>query len=199
MLYRSGTTVKYTISMDQLFGMWQITCQNSSKDYIMLGFLLFQGLMTCELAQITCSDLDIYKATIKIKGSNKGAERVLQLKAAQIGSVMDYLHNIRPKIAEMNPDNDLLFLPLPPANKKSSNAKTLIDSIKLLAKQTKTVSSLFYSFNQIRTSVITQWIKNEGIRKAQYYAGHRNTSTTEKYIANDLQTLTDNITKHHPF
>ena len=27
--------------MDQLFGMWQITCQNSSKDYIMLGFWNF--------------------------------------------------------------------------------------------------------------------------------------------------------------
>ncbi len=47
--------------------------------------------------------------------------------------------------------------------------------------------------------VITQWLKIDGLRKAQYYAGHRYISSTEKYLPNDIDGLIDDIAKFNPF
>jgi integrase/recombinase XerD len=70
---------------------------------------------------------------------------------------------------------------------------------KPFAKQVKEIDKNFLSFNQIRASVITNWLKVHGLRKTQVLAGHRYISSTEKYKANDLQQLTEDISKLHPY
>ncbi len=56
----------------------------------------------------------------------------------------------------------------------------------------------FTDFKQIRASIITYWIQTEGLRKAQYKAGHRYISSTENYLSNDLESLKDDISQFHP-
>jgi len=54
------------------------------------------------------------------------------------------------------------------------------------------------SIKQIRTSVITHWLKLYNLRQVQYMAGHRFVSSTEAYFINDLDDLQEDINKYHP-
>jgi len=51
---------------------------------------------------------------------------------------------------------------------------------------------------QIRTSIITNWLKIYNLRKVQYMAGHRYVSSTELYQLNNIEELQDDIMKYHP-
>ena len=82
---------------------------------------------------------------------------------------------------------------------KASNNSQLTDTFKPLVKQLKTIDKNFESFKQVRASVITYWLKTEGLRKTQYLAGHRYISSTEKYLPNNLEGLIDDIAKFNPF
>ena len=70
---------------------------------------------------------------------------------------------------------------------------------KALTRHIKTFDKQFNSFKQLRSSVITFWIKTHNLRKAQYFAGHRYISSTEDYLPNNLENLIDDINKLHPF
>jgi len=171
-----------------------------NRNYLMFTFLVYQGLHTNELQKIQLDDIDLIKASVNIKGSKKTNERKLTLRPEQIGVLMNYLQNIRPQYLEKhNIENNNLFLVLPEISKKNTEQTRVMYALKTLTKQAKSISINFTSFKQIRASVITNWIKTVGLRKAQYNAGHRYISTTEKYLPNDLEQLTDEIEKFNPF
>ena len=173
---------------------------SKERNAIVLSVLLYQGTTTKEIDQIELNDLDLIRATLKIKGSKKSNERVLSLKAEQIGLLINYIQNVRPQIVELKPtESEKLFLSMPDFSHKSAENQTLMHIFKALTKQVKTLDKNFLNFKQIRASVITNWIQTNGLRKAQNYAGHRYISSTENYLPNDLQSLTDDINKLHPF
>jgi site-specific recombinase XerD len=169
------------------------------RNYMMLGLLVYQGLSTNELQNITLSDLDLNKANIKIKSTSKSNQRTLNLKAAQIGGLMNYVQNIRPQFFEFCAESDKLFLALPESGKSKTKSENLMNIIKSLSKQVNIFDKNFVNFKQIRASVITYWLKTEGLRKAQYYAGHKHISSTESYQPNNLDELSSDITKFNPF
>jgi len=170
------------------------------RNYIILSFLIYQGLITSELQKITLDDLDLIKATIHIQGRNKGSQRTMNLNASQIGALMHYTQNIRPQFFEYRSDEtNQLFLPLPESGKTHTKSLKTMHTYKVLTPQIKTLEAKFKNFVQIRASVITHWIKTVGLRKAQYLAGHRHINSTEHYLPNDLESLTDDITKFNPF
>jgi integrase/recombinase XerD len=45
--------------------------------------------------------------------------------------------------------------------------------------------------------VITAWIKQHGLRKAQYMAGHRYVSSTERYNEDKLEELKKEVNMHY--
>lgn len=177
---------------------------SKQRNYLMLSFLLLQGLVTSDLQKIHLTDIDYQKATVKITGGKKSNDKTLPLNASQIGALMHYIQNVRPQIVEYhtNQDTTQLFLTLPESGrtKANQNPKTGTQGIiKNLSTQVKSLDTKFVNFKQTRASTITHWIKTVGLRKAQYYAGHRYISTTERYLPNDLQSLTEDITKFNPF
>lgn len=171
------------------------------RNYVMFSLLIYQGLSTSELQKITLDDLCLTKATITIKNGRKSNTRTIHLNASQIGSLINYTQLIRPQFLEYqkNQDRQCLFLPLPEAGKTKTENTKLMGTLKQLTKQVRTLDNKFLNFKQIRASVITHWIKTVGLRKTQYFAGHRYISTTEGYLTNDLESLTEDITKFNPF
>ncbi len=171
------------------------------RNHILLSLLIHQGLNTAELERIHLEHLDLNKAQIHITGSKKSNPRNIPLHASQIGGLILYLQNIRPQYLDyqQNVDTQNLLLPLPEAGKKKTSSTTLKGTLKQLTAQTKTLDKDFQNFKQIRASVITYWIKSLGLRKAQYLAGHRYISSTENYLSNDLENLTDDIEKYNPY
>jgi len=170
------------------------------RNAIIISLLTNQGIRTTEINKIEINDIDTIKATLKIQRGKRLNERTLPLKATQIGLIMQYLQNIRPQLLEyQSEESDKLFLSLPETGKKQTNSDKLEDIFYTLIRQIKAIDKQFANFQQIRTSVITSWLKAYGLRKTQYLAGHRFISTTEKYLLNNLDGLTEDINKLHPF
>jgi len=165
-----------------------------NRNYTMLTFLLYQGLTTTELTQISINDIDMQKARLTL--NNGETIRNLPINAAQMGAIINYINNIRPQFLDFcEIETDRLFFSL----SAEQYDKTFCKPLKKLTKQVKTINRNFINFSQIRSSVITHWIQTEGLRKAQYLAGHRHIISTEAYLPNDLNELMNDIQKFNPF
>ena len=170
------------------------------RNALILSIFIYQGATTGEVNKIELEDIDLIKAKIKIRGGRHSNERILLLNASQIGFLMYYLQNIRPQLLEYHTnETNKLFLALPENNQQTTNSNGLVSAYVHLTKQVKTINPKFLNFKQVRASVITCWLKNYGLRKTQYMAGHRYVSSTESYLSNNLENLIDDISKLHPF
>ena len=165
-----------------------------NRNYTMLTFLLFQGLSTTELTQININDIDMQKARLML--NNGKTVRNLPIQASQMGALINYINSIRPQFLEFcGIETDRLFFSM----SAEQYDKTFWKPLKKLIKQVKSIDKQFVNFQQIRASVITHWIQTEGLRKAQYLAGHRSIKATENYLPNDLNELINDIQKFNPF
>jgi site-specific recombinase XerD len=165
-----------------------------NRNYAMLTFLVYQGLTTTELTQIKLNDIDLNKARLTL--NNGKTIRNLPIQASQMGALINYINSIHPQFLEhCGIETDRLFFSL----SAEQYDKTFWKPLKKLIQQVKSIDRNFTNFSQIRTSVITHWIQTEGLRKAQYLAGHRNIKSTEEYLPNDLNELMNDIQKFNPF
>ncbi|MDR3327715.1 MAG: phage integrase N-terminal SAM-like domain-containing protein [Prevotellaceae bacterium] len=170
------------------------------RNALIISILFNQGITTTEIERIELADIDLTKASIKIKGGKRLNDRVLPLKATQIGLFIAYLQNTRPQLAEyQTKESEKLFLGLTAICNKTTEKDMNRGVFKPLAEQVKSIDKQFNNFQQIRASIIIFWVKSYGLRKAQHLAGHRFISATEKYQINNLDGLTDDINKLHPF
>lgn len=173
---------------------------NHWRNYIMLGFLVYQGLKTTELDDLFISHINLQKAQISIEPSGrKGNARTLTLEACQIGCLMHYLNTIRPKFTK-DTECQKLFIPLSQLRHRGANdSLSIAVTLRYLSKNLKTLHKDFTKLVQLRTSVITHWIKQKGLRKAQYLARHKSIVSTEEYLQNDLEALTEELSNYNPF
>ena len=140
--------------------------------YIALTLFAYQGLRQQEIMALRKTDLDFRKATITIHAGRTGAGRKLPLDASQIGVMMQHFS-----------DENTTIIP------NLSQIQQLSETLKELTKSPAASFTTFEDLRQIRASKITQWIKIYGLRKAQILAGHKNIQSTEKYLANDFESL----------
>lgn len=176
--------------------MEQRSILSKQRNYIMLGLLVYQGITTNELYFLQVNDIDTKKGIVKIAGSKRSNERTILLQVPQIGDLINYIKNIR---MQFKPINDNLFVTLDENETNQNKATNCKNAVQKLAAQIKQIEPNFLNCNQIRASVITQWLQQNGLRKTQYLAGHRYISSTEYYAANELQTLTNDIENFNPF
>ena len=170
------------------------------RNAVILSVLIHQGADTGEIERIELGDIDLMKATLKIRGGRKRNERTIPLKATQVGLFMRYLQNIRPQLLEYQTnETEKFFVMLPQGYQKKQKNDTLKSLFFRLTEQIKTIDKQFVKILQLRASVITNWLKTNGLRKTQYLAGHRFVSSTENYLPNNIENLTDDINKMHPF
>jgi len=162
------------------------------RNKVILGFMIYQGMGTSELSRLTEKDIKLREGKVYIAGSRRSNERTLKLEAVQIMDIMEYQLNTRKELLELTgKKTDQYFITTGSSDRINNMLQHLI---KTLSRQNKKVSSI----KQIRTSVITHWLKVYNLRQVQYMAGHRFVSSTEGYLVNDLDDLSEEITKFHP-
>lgn len=159
------------------------------RNKVILGLLVYQGLRTEELGKLAAKDVQLREAEIYITRGRKNNERTLKLESHQILDLYDYQLQVRPKLVEGKQTEQLFF-----NSSGSSRFNIVMRPIINWLKEKHHIESL----NQIRASVITKWLKMYNLREAQYLAGHRYISSTEKYQQNDLEGLTEEINQYHP-
>ena len=159
------------------------------RNLVALGILVYQGIHTNELKHIKIDDVDLQKGRITIPPSKQAGERTLPLKVAQIGTLMRYMEVVKPELDDIysqTGESEYLF-----------NVGN--DFVQHFTRLTRKIDKRFKNFRQIRSSVITNWLKTENLRRVQYLAGHRSINATENYQPNNLESLIEDIAKHHPF
>jgi len=143
--------------------------------YIALTLIVYQGLTVMEIENLTQEDFDLRKGTVNVCKTLKNAARKLTLEAVQIGSLLQFYADGEGSILMPN-RNDF----------------------GRLDKSLKEIQPHFQDFRQIRSSRIIHWLKVHGLRKTQYLAGHRYISSTENYLANEIEALHNDMDNFHP-
>ncbi len=163
------------------------------RNKIMLGFVIYQGLNSTELEQLRLENIDLEKGTLYVPKGHRTNSRTLFLKVFQLLAIQNYMLKIRPLLLDQTgKKTDQFFVTV-------GVGKRLGGLITNILRQVKRIEPKAESFQHIRTSVITNWIGEVGLRKAQYLAGHRFVSSTERYEINSLDDLKNSIDIHHPF
>jgi site-specific recombinase XerD len=155
------------------------------RNTIITGLMIWQGLHSGELAKLETTHIDVDAGTIYIPSTARGNSRELKLQNQQIINLYSYLHDgtrdkLLPAADELIPGN-------------------LYGIINLLVAQLKGINPQIKNALHIRASVILHWLKQYSKRQVQYMIGHRHITSTEIYALQDMEDLTDELTKHHPF
>lgn len=171
---------------------------SKQRNKSILSLLVNQGLTTPEIEKLVMEDLKLKEGEIYIAGSRRSNERTLVLKSNQVMELMEYRYTTRSELLKYQEGGtNRLFLPVPTAGQQKAN-----DSLQIwkgLTKEIKKQDSKFINFKQVRTSVITHWLKQYNLRQVQYMAGHRYISSTEAYLVNQTEDLQADIDNYHPF
>jgi integrase/recombinase XerD len=176
------------------------------RNKIILGFLVYQAVTTGELQRLGPDNLQLSKGTIFIPGTRKSNSRYLQLQPHQILDLDAYVKRVRPKILKgvNNPrparkPNQVNHAKLKDRLFTSINgSEDLRSSMLHMFKTIKKKYPEIYNAKQIRSSVITHWLKDNNLRQVQYMAGHKYVSSTERYQLNNLDNLQSKLEKYHP-
>jgi site-specific recombinase XerD len=171
---------------------------SKARNKAILSLLINQGITTPEIEKLTVNDLKLKEGKVFISGSRKSNERTLELKSNQIIELMEYQFTTRSELLKyQEEETKRLFLPVPSAGQGKANDTLQI--WKGLTKEVKEQHKGFINFKQVRTSVITHWLKQYNLRQVQYMAGHRYVSSTEAYLVNQMEDLQADIDQFHPF
>lgn len=135
-------------------------------------------------------DLQLNKGKIYIKSGARSNARTLELKSWQVIEFLEYIKEIREEIlVKKSLETSRIFIP--------NNAR-LGNTIQHIIKKLKRINHKVTNGNQLRASVITNWLKKYNLRQVQVLAGHRYISSTERYLQDDLENLHEIVNNFHP-
>ena len=153
------------------------------RNLIILGLMINQGAQIGELKRLEVNHIDFDKGEIYIPSTKRSNNRTLKLHTTQIIPLHTYILQIREKL---NLTDDFLF------------TRNLVNIMGHLIQELRGMFEAIRSLQQIRASVIMNWIKHYNIREVQYFAGHKHISSTEKYRQQEVETLQKSLEKYHP-
>ncbi|HEU4607644.1 MAG TPA: tyrosine-type recombinase/integrase, partial [Chitinophagaceae bacterium] len=170
------------ISFDELEELYkqysiQISVDRSKK--IMLGLMIYQGVTVGELERIERKDIKLKEGKIKIRGTGRTNERILDLFAGQVIDLQQYLSENR-------------------YEEKLFTGPWISNRVQYMFDQLKQLNAKVINAKQIRSSVITHWLRKNNLRQVQYMAGHKFVSSTQRYQLNHLDDLKNELQQHHP-
>jgi len=162
----------------------------AKRNKIIVGLMAYQGLNTTNLKSLKIEHVELYKGKIYIPSHKKMNARTMELKSWQVVELLEYINEVRPEIVKRKKvTNQQLLVP---------NNNRLSNTIYHIIRQLKRINNKVTSINQLRASVITNWLKQYNLRQAQYLAGHRYISSTERYLQDDLENLHEIVNNFHP-
>jgi site-specific recombinase XerD len=181
-----------THELHQLYNQYHDESLKGRRNKVMLGLLIYQGIRTEELAKLEVNDINLREGRITVPGGIRSNSREMKLEAHQVLDMYDYILQIRPQIVEQSGQQTEKLLISPAGGTEISNFMT-----RMMVRLRK-INPCVLNAKQIRTSVITKWLKMHNLRQVQYLAGHRYISSTEGYLQNDMEGLKEEVQQFHP-
>ena len=187
-LRKHKTAARLFLNEKVLEDLYNLYESSSIMDQLLVGFTIYQALELHDLMLLTTAGIDLTKGTIYIpSGKHLKISRTLALKATQILPIQNYL--------QQKGSSDLLFLGDYSKNQLGNRLSRIHKRLQSLTKE----SNIKYQhLRQLRQSRIVVWIKQYGLREAQYLSGHKGISSIERYQKQDIEDLRKQIKKFHP-
>jgi integrase/recombinase XerD len=174
--------------MEELYKGYSVQLHVDASKKIMLGLMVYQGLSVSELTGMEANDIRLKEGKIRIRGTKRTSERLLNLNAAQVVALQQYVNENKFK------EGKLFTEP----RKKQTSKLNINNRIQYMFRQLKQLNPKVTSAKQIRSSVITHWLKANNLRQVQYMAGHKYVSSTQRYQVSNLDDLKNELQQHHP-
>jgi site-specific recombinase XerD len=174
--------------MEDLYKMYSIQLNVDASKKIMLGLMIYQGLRVGEIMRLQHHHIKIKDGKILIKGTKRTGERLLPLQAIQLPELQNYL-------AQNKFKEGALFIE---PKKKEVSERNINNRVKYMFDQLRKLNPKIINAKQIRSSVITEWLRKNNLRQVQYMAGHKYVSSTERYQVGNLEDLQSELQHHHP-
>jgi site-specific recombinase XerD len=167
------------------------------RNIIIVGLLIWQGLHSGELEKLEVNHINLNDGTIYIPSTARSNNRTLKLSTQQILTLHSYIHGgTRDKLLKGSKV-------LPPTGGEDLGGALLPGNlhniVNLLTEELKGINPQIKNALHIRASVILHWLRQHNKRQVQYMAGHKYINSTEAYEVQELESLTDALSKHHPF
>lgn len=154
------------------------------RNIVIVGLLVWQGLHSGELQKLEVDRINLQEGIIYIPSTARSNSRELRLTTPQILSLHHYLCEVREKL---HPKENELF----PGD--------LHNIVSLLAEELKAINPKIKNALHIRSSVILHWLRQHSKRQVQYICGHKHIDSTERYKVQEMESLINQLSKHHPF
>jgi len=168
------------------------------RNQVIITLLIYQALAKRDIAGLRIKDVNLEQGTIYIKQNTVTTRRTLKLRPEQIMLLHKYMTEDRPVLLKRNAkrtekDKEALLLSKTGMADDGWGVRYLVKKCRHLYPG-KTLNA-----KTIRMSVITNLLK-EGmeLRAVQVFAGHKNTSSTEKYRQTQVEELKKQLDKYHP-
>jgi integrase/recombinase XerD len=174
--------------LEELYRRYQVQLNVDPAKKIMLGLLVYQGLQTEEITRLEAGHIHLREGKLFVKGTSHSNERWLPLQAHQVVELQQYLAANRFK--------EGVFLARPV--RKDASVRNISNRMRHMTRQLQKLNPKIINVNQIRSSVITFWLKQYNLRQVQYMAGHKYVSSTERYQTVHSDDLQSELQKHHP-
>ena len=168
---------------------------HEQRDKLMLSLLIYQGITTAELIELSMEDVELELGVLEIKSSRQGQYRKLKLLDHQVIDLQNYLTKVRPKLEKASgmQTNQLII-----NSGKSERKDKLKNTIQEMVWRLQKRHSYFKNARQLRSGRIALWLNQHNLRQVQYMAGHRYISSTERYRMSQVDDLQRALSKHHP-
>jgi len=170
---------------------------------LILGLIIYQALELRDIYLLEKSHLKLQEGKVCIPGRHNRESRTLILQASQMMPLYQYLNETRPYFEKHYSFNlkpkelsEKLFIP------QCDNLERLVTQLKFLVKKVRSRAEeqgiKVKSLQQLRQTRLTIWVKEHGLRKAQYMAGFKSISGIERYKTQHLEDLQKQLENYHP-
>ncbi len=179
--------------LEQIYQNYPVVGIVGKRNKAILGLMIYQGLGTEDLGRLEEIHLKLNESKIYIPARRRSNNRTLDLMPEQVKFLQDYIIKVRPLLLGLtDKETHLLFTSYGSSERFSNMQSVMLRNIKRYMPQVK-------STEQIRMSVIAEWVKKTNLREAQYLAGHRYVSSTELYQQTNMEDLKKDVQAFHPF
>lgn len=162
------------------------------RDRCMLGMMVFLGLQRKELELLQLNHLDLEEGRLYVPATTISNERWINLHPKQILHLSNYIYDIRPALSKQfrRETNNLFF--------SSGEATHLNGALNRMITRLKQEFHYIKDFKQLKQSRIVIWVKELGLREAQYLGGYRYVTSVQRYDFKSIDDLQKKLEFHHP-
>lgn len=175
--------------MNIIFKCYQQNPRLKLRNKILLSFAAYQGVESSEFKLIQGKHIDVEQAQLFVPQSTVHEARYIPLRANQILLLSRYL-------SEQSAERYLFEYAT--ASQATNSRSALCAQVKIELQRHHHLNIGFKNLPQLRKSRISIWIKEKGLRQAQYLAGHHNINSTQRYKTTDMNALQQGISQYHP-